>query len=171
MFGIDDIIGGIAKIGGTLIDRLVPDENQRAAEKATFELEVQKEVNAALADQRDINKTEAASSSMFVAGWRPAVGWVCVTALFCYYVPYMLVLTGLWTWLTVKMVLLACTSAAGCESVALPPRPDLGITDLLGLLMSLLGIGTMRTVEKIQGVDSAVASPAGALGFVKGLFK
>ncbi len=166
MFGIDDAIAAVANVGGKLIDRLVPDENARASEKAAFQLEVQKEINSALSDQREIDKVEAQSSSMFVAGWRPAVGWVCVCALFCYYVPYMLVVTALWCWQVIDLLM------SGGMISQLPPRPDLGITDLLGLLMSLLGIGTMRTVEKVQGVStSSVAGPTGFMGFVKGLLK
>ena len=167
-----DPISAVLNIGNTLLDRLVPDTNAREKEKADFALAVQDQLGKALEDQRDINKVEASSSSMFIAGWRPAVGWVCVMALFCYYVPYMLVVTGVWLWMTVKIILLACTSDQACLDVKLPARPDLGITDLLGLLMSLLGIGTMRTVEKIQGVDTGVISaPAGPLGFVRSLFK
>lgn len=165
-----DPITAIMNIGGSLIDRLVPDTNAREKEKADFALAVQNQVGQALADQRDINKVEAASSSMFIAGWRPAVGWVCVTALFCYYVPYMLIVTGLWTWQVA--LILAHADLMHPGMLKLPSRPDLGISDLIGLLMSLLGIGTMRTVEKVQGVDTGkIATPAGPLGFMRSLFK
>jgi hypothetical protein len=92
-----------------------------------------------LQGQIDINKVEAANPSLFVAGWRPAIGWVGALSLACIYIPKALLLTGVWVYLSVK---------AG----ALLPAPDLGVSDLLGLLGSILGIGTMRTMEKKAGV-------------------
>ena len=124
---------------GTLIDRLIPD--RAAAEKAKAEMELQlvNAANEAAMAQVEVNKIEAAHSSVFVAGWRPAIGWVCAGAMALYYIPMALVGTGLWAW--------ACIQAG-----AIVPRPEMGIVEIIGLVTSLLGMGTLRTTEKLNGV-------------------
>ncbi len=124
---------------GTLIDRLIPD--RAAAEKAKAEMEQQlvTAANAAAMAQVEVNKIEAGHSSVFVAGWRPAIGWVCAASMALYYIPMALVGTALWAW--------ACIQAG-----AVVPRPEMGIVEIIGLVTSLLGMGTLRTTEKLNGV-------------------
>lgn len=90
---------------------------------------------AAMQGQLEINKQEAASLNWFVAGWRPAVGWVCVLGLF-------------WAYFLQPFVEFAIINLHG----ALPPGiPHLDTGTLIsGLLIPLLGLGAMRTFEKIQ---------------------
>lgn len=76
---------------------------------------------------------------LFVAGWRPAIGWVCATALAVYYIPRFLVGTLVW-------------AVAAWGQPTLPPMPEMGIGDILGLVGSLLGMSWLRTVEKKAGV-------------------
>jgi len=123
----------------TLIDRLVPDKNLAAKEKAAFEEATRADVAKAMQDQRDINKIEARHPSLFVAGARPALLWVCVASIACYFIPTFLVGMALWVW--------ACFQAG-----ALVPRPELGIGDVLALIGCLLGVSIPRTVEKLAGV-------------------
>jgi hypothetical protein len=132
-------IEAVLSAANTLIDRLVPDRN--AAEKAKEELakfaaETQAKEDS---DNRDINKIEAANPSLFVAGARPALLWICDIAIFCYYVPYILVATILWAALVWK-------------TGELQPRPDLGIADLLGLVATILGSSALRSLDKANGV-------------------
>ena len=84
--------------------------------------------------QTDINKVEAASPNMFVAGWRPAVGWICALAL-----GINLVLGPIGTWVT---------NLFGHPT----PFPVLDANLLMSLLFPLLGLGAYRTAEKIKGV-------------------
>src|SRR4051794_35420203 len=64
-----------------LLDRLIPDKSAAAAAKAQLaQLETTGELQGILA-QLDVNKQEAASQSVFVAGWRPFIGWVCGSGL------------------------------------------------------------------------------------------
>ncbi|HXC38763.1 MAG TPA: 3TM-type holin [Burkholderiales bacterium] len=99
--------------------------------------------------QIEVNKVEAASSNWWTSGWRPGVGWAGVGALVLVYWPKAIVLTLLWTYQTFSLV----HGAPDVAKVVLPAFPDLGVTDLLGLLGSILGIGGMRTVEKVTGTE------------------
>jgi hypothetical protein len=72
-----DPISAALDIGGKLIDRLWPDPAQAAVAKLEL-LKMQQEGDlAVMVAQTDINKIEAGSTNMFVAGWRPFVGWCC----------------------------------------------------------------------------------------------
>lgn len=79
--------------------------------------------------QVELNKVEASSSSVFIAGWRPGLAWVCVFAMAYHYLfqPFVS------TWV---------------EGL---PAVDIGA--LYPLILALLGLGTMRTTEKIRKVN------------------
>jgi hypothetical protein len=136
---IPAIVTALLPALGTLIDRLIPD--RAAAERAKAEMEQQlvTAANQAALAQVEVNKIEAAHPSIFVAGWRPAIGWVCAASMGLYYIPMAVMGTGLWVW--------ACIEAG-----ALVPRPELGTGEIIGLVISLLGMGSLRTTEKLNGV-------------------
>jgi len=94
-----------------------------------------------LQGQQEINKVEAASGSLFVAGWRPAVGWVCVAALVYQFLAYPMLV---WCW--------AAMQAGDIVPPGLASPPMLETDSLYMLLFGLLGIGGLRTAEKIKGV-------------------
>lgn len=129
-FGIDDAIGA----GLAIINKFIPDGNAKAAAEAEYRLAVLTAANKAESDQRDINKTEAASNSLFVAGWRPAVGWLCVFTL-----AYSWVLAPFVSW---------CLLA---WHPGFMPLPVLGNEASQTLLYALLGIGSLRTIDKATG--------------------
>lgn len=85
--------------------------------------------------QTDINLEEAKHPNLFVAGWRPAVGWICASALGFNYILSPLILWGCKLW---------------GRSEIMPPILDMG--ELLTLLIGMLGLGVLRTVEKSQGI-------------------
>lgn len=135
-------IGAIFEFGGKIIDKVWPDKTE--AEKAKlklFELQMNGELQQLAADlelakgQLQVNAVEAQSSSVFVAGWRPAVGWVCVIGLL-----YTFILRPLLSW----------ASGFAVDPVPLPPALDMA--DLLTLLLGMLGLGGLRTAEKLKGV-------------------
>ena len=128
-----DPVTAALDIGGKLIDRLWPDPAQRDAAKLELLRLQQSGELAEMTAQTEINKVEAASASVFVAGWRPAVGWVCVAGLF-----YTFLLRPLLAW------------ASGMVDVPVPPPLDMG--DLFTLLAGMLGLSASRTFEKVQGV-------------------
>src|SRR5262249_11313922 len=81
-----DPLSAAMDLGGKLIDRFFPDPAKKA-EAALQLLQLQQSGELAqMAGQMDINKTEAASGSLFVAGWRPFVGWCCGAAMAWNYV-------------------------------------------------------------------------------------
>jgi hypothetical protein len=129
-----DPVTALLDIGGKVIDRLWPDPVQAASAKIELLKMQQSGELAQMTGQLDINKAEAASGSAFTSGWRPAIGWVCAAALACQYIGRPLlqwagVLTG-HTW---------------------PTLP--GIDDnLWQLMLGMLGLGGLRTFEKVQGV-------------------
>ena len=135
---MDIIVGPLFKI----IDKVLPDP-QAKAEMQLKILTMQqagefKELDAEVAlaaQQNDINKVEAESPSLFKSGWRPAVGWTCVAGL-------------VYQFLVMPILPWAVTAMGG--QVANLPAIDNGT--LMTLLGGLLGLGAMRTAEKIKGV-------------------
>ncbi|MFN7834847.1 MAG: 3TM-type holin [Burkholderiaceae bacterium] len=108
----------------------IPDPNERA--RAQQEL-LTALINAQNA-QLDVNKTEAQHTSLFVAGWRPFIGWTCGCAL-----AYQFILRPLLPWL------------AMVSGTQVPEMPNLD-DSLMELVMAMLGLGGLRTFEKIKGV-------------------
>lgn len=115
---------------GNVFDQLFTSEEER--EQAKFVLEKLRQHPYEL--QAEINKLEAQHRSIFVAGWRPAVGWICAIALAWHFILY-----DLFVWISVR------------HDPAFAP-PELGGTEqLLTVLLAMLGIGGLRTVEKLKG--------------------
>ena len=130
----DPITAGL-DILGKILDRVLP--NKVEADKAKAELltmQVQGELNQ-LMGQLEINKEEARSSNWFVAGWRPCSGWISNVGL-----GYTFLLQPLLSWFS--------------TIVHIPVPPAIDTDTLMILLGSLLGIGGLRTVDKIKGVAS-----------------
>ena len=129
-----DPISALLDIGGKVIDRVWPDPAQAAAAKLElFKLQQSGEL-AQIAGQMDVNKAEAANPNVFVSGWRPFIGWVCGLGFGVQFVFGPLAEWG---------------SALYGHPVKFPPL-DTGT--MMPLLLGMLGLGGLRTAEKIQGV-------------------
>lgn len=109
------------------------------------QLEYEKTIAALEADvhkgQMAINQVEASSSSLFVSGWRPAVGWVCTLGLF-----YTFLLRPLMPW----MIGVAATVVG--HPVAVASLPGIDISELIVLLMGMLGLTVARSIDKYNRV-------------------
>ena len=137
---------GILDVAGPIIEKVlsfIPDPQMKAKAQLDLFLAQQagefKAIDESLQMaqmQNDVNKVEAASPSRFNSGWRPAVGWTCALALFVQF-----------------MVAPMATWIAGLMGHPLT-FPPLDMGTLLTLLGGLLGLGTLRTAEKIKGVAS-----------------
>lgn len=134
-------LSAILNIGGKVIDRLFPDPTQKAAAMLELEKLHQSGELAKLAAETDllkgqleINKIEAANSNLFVSGWRPFIGWVCGIAFaYCF---------------VLEQFLTFIFAAAG-HPVSLP-KTD--FSEILPVLLGMLGLGGMRSFEKYKGV-------------------
>ena len=123
---------------GKVLDRVIPDKGAAAEAKLKLlELQQSGELAQLTAEtelakgQLAINAEEAKSANLFVSGWRPSVGWVCSLALvYQFFIRPALVTFG-------------------------KPAPDLPMGDLITILLGLLGLGTLRTVEKIKKVAAS----------------
>ena len=115
---------------GNVLDALFTSDKERLDKKAVLARIAQ---HPGLV-QLEINKIEAAHKSVFVAGWRPFIGWVCGLALFYNFIARDLMVRAL-----------ALTTADT------PQPPPLHLDVLTTILYALLRLGGMRTFEKLQG--------------------
>lgn len=130
-------IGAIAAAVGGVIDDLHTSDKERL----DAEIELRKIDAGLLQGQMEVNKVEAASSSLFVAGWRPAIGWIGAVALGYQFLLYPLLV---WAW--------ALLQARGLVPGNLQPPPMLDTEALWVVLSGMLGIAGLRSVEKVKGV-------------------
>ena len=136
-----DPISAAFEIGGKVIDRLWPDPAQRDAAKLELvKMQQSGELAQLTADteiakaQLAINQAEASSEHLFVSGWRPAIGWTCAAA---------------YAYAFVLQPFLSFGLAASGHPIALP---QIGLAELSPVLLGMLGLGGMRTMEKVKGV-------------------
>ena len=134
---IGDLIKNmIGPIISPLIDR-IPDPNERERAKEQIEGQMLAAMTSLVQGQLEINKQEAQHKSLFVAGWRPSVGWVCSLAL---------------AWNFIFQPLLSWVFFSYGLDLAEAPRLDTG--ELTTVLLGMLGLGGLRTYEKRLGVQS-----------------
>lgn len=100
-----------------------------------------------------LNLADAQSGSWFNSGWRPAIGWTCALALALYYPTR--IITGMTIWVIQSyQAMQAFAPTTTAPWVVLPPMPEVGIGDIIGLVFTLLGNAGLRTIEKSKGVAS-----------------
>jgi hypothetical protein len=124
----------IIEIGARLLDKIIPDKDARAKAQAELLRAAQDQEFQLALGQIEVNKMEAQSPHWFVAGWRPAVGWICVCGLTYNFVIYPLML-----WFVAVF------------GYGFTPPPLLS-ENLMELVLGMLGLGALRTAEKWRGV-------------------
>ncbi len=122
---IKDIAEPVNAVGNALDNLFTSDE-----ERANAEIVMEKLRQKPHVLQAEISKLEASHRSSFVAGWRPALGWVCATGLL-----FVFVINPIIQWLTGM------------------PGPSMPLEAMMTLVVSLLGLGGLRTFEKVKGVS------------------
>lgn len=131
IFGAGKSIADPVNAVGNVLDKLFTSKDEKLThEEVRMRLMMQPDIA-----QVELNKVEAQHRSIFVAGWRPFIGWVCGIAL-----AYNFILRDLMAWL---IELWSPTTEA---------PPELAMTHLMTVLMGMLGLGGMRTYEKLKGV-------------------
>lgn len=141
MAGLIDIGSAIAgpavKVVGDVLNRLLPPEKASEIDTKRLEAEVLLELKSqdfkALEGQLAINLADAQSGRWWQSGWRPFIGWVCGASLAYSFVlqPFLAFWIGLYKW-------------------QLPPLPMLDSGDLTTILLGMLGLGGLRTWEKVS---------------------
>ncbi len=134
------MIAALLPLISTVLDKVLPDPQAAAdAKLKAVELAQKGELAALDADMRlalaqtDINKAEA-TTDVFRGGWRPACGWVCAFGL-----AYTFLLRPLLPW------------AVEAFGVKAPPLPAIDAEALMALLFGMLGLGGLRTYERVKG--------------------
>ncbi len=131
--GIGTVIESVGKVAGDLITT-----DKERMEMALREKEIDQRTDLA---QIGVNNTEAAHTNVFVAGWRPAIGWVGAAAMAYQFLLYPLLT---WGW--------ALAQANGHLPAGMQPPPMLDADALWVILSGILGIAGMRSFEKTKGV-------------------
>lgn len=131
------LIPGLLSIGGKLIDRLIPDPQEQAKAKLELIRMEQEGDLAGLIAQSEINKMEAQHKSVFVAGWRPFIGWTCGAGI-------------AWTFVVQPLATFGIVAAG----IDIPNIPALDVSVLMTLILGMLGIGGMRSFDKLKGTDT-----------------
>ncbi len=136
------LIGVLSPIISKVLDR-IPNTQEREKARLEFELKLREQESELLKlfvgldqGQVEINKAEAAHTSIFVAGWRPFIGWICgVGAAWAF------VVKPFFDW-----------TLAVLQYQIVSPTVDTG--ELMSLLLGMLGMGALRSFEKVKGVAS-----------------
>jgi len=133
------IVGALFGVANTLIDRLIPDKNANGKAKLSLEMMLAKGELDTLAKGLEgnlkINEVEAAHPSIFVAGARPFIMWVCGITFAYHYLVY--------------PIIMAIAAFKGFDTSVLP---KFELQDLMYVMGSMLGIGGFRSYEKLRGV-------------------
>jgi len=128
---LDALIGPVTG----LLDKFIPDADERARLAHEIATMSERHAQELAKGQLEVNKAEAAHKSLFVAGWRPFVGWTCGIALAWHFVG--------------QPVAVFVIALSGVDAPALP---SFEMESLLTVLLGMLGLGGLRTFEKTKQV-------------------
>jgi Holin of 3TMs, for gene-transfer release len=120
-------LGSVADLANTVVNKIWPDKSE--AEKQQLAAAV-----SLVQGQLAINAKEAENPSLFVSGWRPALGWICGMAC-------------AWNWIGLKIAVFVAAYAG--HELKLAPAD---ISEMMPILLGMLGLGGLRTMEKVNGV-------------------
>lgn len=142
LLGIGDLIGGIGKIAD---DLFTSDEERMkiALQEEALQVDVIK-------GQLDVNKAEAQNQSVFVAGWRPFIGWVGGMAMAYQFIAYPLMTWG-WTFF----------QARGWVPPSIGAPPVIDADKLWVILTGMLGMAGLRSFDKLKGTQTNAVGGGG----------
>lgn len=119
----------------SLLDKFVENKDQKNLLAHRIATMAERHAHELAKGQLEVNKVEAAHNNMFVAGWRPAVGWICAVGM-----------AGNFILIPMANFILALVES---EIVI----PLIALSEMMPVLLGMLGLGAMRTVEKAKGVQ------------------
>lgn len=114
----------------------IPNSQERDKARAELEMSLIKIDAEQRLAQVELNKVEANHASIFIAGWRPFIGWVAGLAI-------------LWKYL-MGPLLVWSLSAFGI----ITELPVIANEELMTLVFAMLGVGGMRSFDKLKGTDT-----------------
>ena len=118
-----------------LLDKFIEDKDQKNAIAHEIATLAEKQAHESQMAQILTNREEAKSRSVFVAGWRPFIGWTCGFALAYHFIIAPLILFGV-----------------GIAGIEIPALPVFDMDSLMTVLLGMLGLGGMRSFEKAKGL-------------------
>jgi phenylpyruvate tautomerase PptA (4-oxalocrotonate tautomerase family) len=130
------MIGKLIEPVANILDKFIQDKDQKAALAHEIATMAEQHAQALALAQIAVNKAEASSGNLFVAGWRPAIGWICGAALAFHFILAPLI-SSAFAW-------------AGADA---PELPAFDMQSLMTILGGMLGLGSLRTFEKYKGVS------------------
>lgn len=119
----------------SLLDKFIEDKDAKNAMAHEIATMAEKAAHEAALAQVKVNAAEAGHRSVFVAGWRPFVGWVCAVALAYHFVLHPIILF-----------------VVGFAGLTIPVLPEFDMDSLMTVLLGMLGLGGLRTYEKSKGI-------------------
>lgn len=134
-----DPITAITNTVKDVLDRVLPDKvaNDQAKAEIT-RLQVSGEIQG-IVGQLQVDQAEASNQNLFVAGWRPFVGWVCGIGF---------------AWKFVAQPFVVTCLVAFHSHFEASQLPQMDLSELAPLLLGMLGLGVLRTVDKVQGTSN-----------------
>ena len=120
-------IGAVSDLIGTVVSRIWPDKSESDKQQLAAAVMI-------VQGQLDINKAEAASPSVFTSGWRPGIGWVCGAAC-------------AWNWIGLPIAKTALLLFGNTLDIS-----PADVSEMMPILMGMLGLGGLRSYEKVKGV-------------------
>ncbi len=127
------LVGPIFK----LLDKVIPDADERSRLAHEIATLAERQAHEIAKAQINVNQNEAKHKSVFVSGWRPACGWVCVLGFSVNFLIIPIVNIYLTAWTQSPLLI-----------------PSLDVSEMMPVLLGMLGLGGMRTVEKAKNVAS-----------------
>ena len=118
-----------------LLDKFIEDKDQKAVLAHEIATMAERHAQERAMAQTEVNRAEAQHRNIWVAGWRPFIGWVCGAAL-------------AWHFVLAPVVLFV----ASWLDVFLPPLPAFDMDSLMTVLLGMLGLGGLRSYEKAKGL-------------------
>jgi hypothetical protein len=122
---LDPITAGI-DLAKTVVDKIWPDKSEQERAQLAAALQI-------VQGQLEINKAEAASPNVFTSGWRPFIGWVCGSAF-------------AWNWIGLPVAVFASNYAGHPLQVS-----PADMSEMMPVLMGMLGLAGLRSFEKVRG--------------------
>ena len=129
------IFGSLIEPATKLLDKVIEDKDQKNALAHEIATMAERHAQELAKGQLEVNKTEAAHKSLFVAGWRPFIGWICGVAMLA-------------NFLLIPMANFVLDLSGSTNTI-----PLIELETMMPVLMGMLGLGAMRSFEKVKKVS------------------